>query len=263
MTKKPRCYETLPPDYYPKRARQHVNWPLHFIGRKLLSAHMRYEQGPLTVVVPDSVKQRAKIERPVIVTPTHRSWLDIGIFVEATERAGLHHVRPMSKIENIQTHPLAAWFFHQVGLFAVDRGEADFEGINTVFEALYERGQHGLIFPEGTRVKEDVERIGKIARTPAMMALKYGFDLVPLAIVGASEGETQPSKLTVHGKHLPVATAPVAQFGDVIYVDQLPFDTTDKQLMLATGALTRSLRESMQQTTDAAYRTRSELLLAA
>jgi len=255
MSDKPIPYETLPPDYYDKRARQHINYPLHFIGRKAISAFLRVEQGSgLTVKAPQSVYDYAKTGRPILVSATHRSWMDISMFVQATQKVGIDHTRPLSKIENIQKHPALSWYYHQVGLFAAVREDPDLEGIDKVFTAASARRQNTLVFPEGTRVLDDIEHVNTYARTPAMMAMAHGFAIVHLAMVGGGVGETIDSRHKIKGKNIPVADHPVAQFGEVIHLD---FDP-DAPLVRQAGIATRTiLKPDLQQTLDAAYVTRA------
>lgn len=261
MTDKPTPYESLPPDYYDKRARQHINWPLHFIGRKALSAFLRIEQGSgLTVRAPQSVRDYAKTGKPMLVSATHRSWMDISMFVQATQKVGIDHTRPLSKIENLQKHVALSWYFHQVGLFAAVREDPDLEGIDKVFTAASARRQNTLVFPEGTRVLDDIEHVNSYARTPAMMAMTHGFAIVHLAMVGGGVGETIDSRHTFKGEHIPVANHPVAQFGEVIQLEYNP----DVALVRQAGIATRTiLKPDLQQTLDIAYDTRTQLMRTA
>lgn len=245
-------------EYYQRRAAQRISPGLHFVGRKLLSKFLEIEQGSrLQVVVPDSLS-RIMVEdpKPVLVAATHRSAMDISYFVEATETAGIRHTRPLSKIENVQINPLLSGFFHKVGLFAADRDNPHLAGIDLVFGKAFMRGQNTLVFPEGTRVKEDVRRVKEFARTPAMMAIKHGFRIVPLAIVGGGVGETHPSRHAIPGMHghMPVATRPLAEFGQYIDLQPAP-DATERQLVGLGGRATREiLRPNLQETLDSAYR---------
>jgi 1-acyl-sn-glycerol-3-phosphate acyltransferase len=260
MEKQPKCYETLPPNYYDKRARQHVNYPLHFIGRKVLSGFLKHEQGQgLTVAAPQSVHDYVETGKPLLVSATHRSWMDIAMFVEATQEVGIKFTRPLSKIENIQKSRALAWFFHQVGLFAAVREDPDMEGIDKVFTAASERKQNTLVFHEGTRVLEDIEHVNSYARTPAMMAMTHGFAIVHLAMVGGGVGETIDSKHVFKGKRLPVADAPLALFGDVIELEYDPNAPLVRQAGIATRSI---LKPDLQSTLDAAYVMRAEMLEA-
>jgi len=257
-----KCYETLPAGYYQDRANQHINWPLHYLGRKALQKFLEVEQRgqKLTVVAPDSVYDAAWKRRPVLVAATHRSWMDISFFVQATQAVWLSHTRPLSKIENLQKHPALSRYYHDVGLFGAVRDDPDLEGIELVFASDYKKHRNDLVFPEGTRVLQDIEHVASYARTPAMMAIKYGFGISSLAIVGGGVGETQPSRHLIRGKRIPVADTPVAQFGDVIYLPHQP-DLSPKELVRQAGIATRTiLRPDLQQTLDIAYGTRAMLM---
>jgi 1-acyl-sn-glycerol-3-phosphate acyltransferase len=250
-------YNTLPSNYYEKRADSRVSRPLHFIGRKLVSGLLNLEQGKkLYVQAPQSVHEVAESAKPILVSATHRSWMDIPQFVEATEAVGIRHVRPLSKIENIQKSRILAWYFHQVGLFAADRDNPDMAGINKVFASAYANDQNTLIFPEGTRVKENIAKIDNYARTPALMALQYGFAITHLAIVGGGSGETSPGKHSVFGKRLAVADKPVALFGEIIELELNP----DRNVLLQAGEHTRKiLKPDLQGTLDRVYQLRQNL----
>lgn len=251
-------YKELPPDYFQNRADQDINRILHFAGRKALSSLQRVEGKRLTVVSHPTVVSAVETGESVLVLPNHRSWMDIGFFVEATQRVGLKYTRPFSKPGNIQHPQPIPWFFHKVGL--ISRGDAqDTEGVARVFKAMKEHGQHPLIFPEETRIKDDVRRVHKLKRTAALMALMFDMPIAPLGIAGAGTGETVPSRHSLRGRHIQVADTPVAQFGSIIRFER-PSEIDEGHIVRIAGILTREvLTPALQSTVDAAYATRETL----
>jgi 1-acyl-sn-glycerol-3-phosphate acyltransferase len=256
-------YQHIPHGYYPKRAAQRPSRLLEAFGREVAGGFLEKESGPLKVQAPPSVRQFGAEHRTGIILSTHRSWTDIVYAVEATQVVGIERVRQVSKLENLQVHPVASWFLHKVGMIALDRDHPDIEGLASTLPALIRHGESALLYGEGTRVKNDVHRVGRLRRTPAMLALQYNLPVILLSMVGNATGETRQSERSLRGHHLGVPTAPVAVFGEVVHLEPLPPHPTDKQLMLATGAATRGLQGQLQALHDQAYELREGLLAAA
>ena len=93
-------------------------------------------------------------------------------------------VRPIFKSE-FNVNKLTTWFFSRVGGIPVNRGTADMKAVRRARAAL-ERGEHVLVFPEGTRIKSDDEEV-TIHGGFALMAQLAKAPVQPVAIVGARD----------------------------------------------------------------------------
>ena len=112
---------------------------------------------------------------PVIVAPTHFSFLDPPAIACATKR----HMRFMAK-EELFVHWFGKFIF-TIGAFKVRRGDNDTSAIRYAI-SLINDGQAVLVFPEGSR--GDGETIGPVNKGVALLAKQTGAPIVPVAIVG-------------------------------------------------------------------------------
>jgi 1-acyl-sn-glycerol-3-phosphate acyltransferase len=115
-------------------------------------------------------------EGPVIVAANHRSFLDP--FVIATMAK-----RPMYYVakKELFRRSWQAWILNALGAFPVDRGAGDSQTIATA-NAILDRGDIVLIFPEGTRIRPG--SLGRAKRGVGRLALESGAPVVPIAING-------------------------------------------------------------------------------
>lgn len=115
-------------------------------------------------------------DRPVILCANHSSAWDPILFV-----AGIwtgYPMRIMAKKQLLEI-PLLGKLLHNIGAFAVDRGNSDIMAVKTAIQSLRE-GWNLLIFPEGTRVKEPGR--APVKGGAAMMAIRSGVAMVPVFI---------------------------------------------------------------------------------
>lgn len=98
---------------------------------------------------------------------------------------------------------LIAWLFSRVGAIPVERGTADMKAIRRAVAAL-KRGECVLIYPEGTRIRDNFAR-PEIHGGFALIAQLAGCDVQPTAIFGA---------LDIKKKHSPLVK-PVKIWGAV------------------------------------------------
>lgn len=75
--------------------------------------------------------------------------------------------------------PIAGWFLHQMGAIPVRRGEADVEAVKQVLKVL-KSGKRLLIFPEGTRNKENTQQMAEFKTGTARFAIKTKVCIVPM-----------------------------------------------------------------------------------
>ncbi len=121
-------------------------------------------------------REHIPAEGPVIIASNHRSFLDP--FVIATMAR-----RPMYYVakKEIFVWRWEAWLLNALGAFPVDRGAGDAEMIKTA-EAILDRGDIVLMFPEGTRTRPGA--LGKPRRGVGRLALETGAPVVPVAVIG-------------------------------------------------------------------------------
>ncbi|MBP1737350.1 MAG: 1-acyl-sn-glycerol-3-phosphate acyltransferase [Oscillospiraceae bacterium] len=89
-----------------------------------------------------------------------------------------YQVFPMAKAELLEI-PVLGWILKHAGVFGVRRGKSDVGAIKQAMKYL-KNGQKVLMFPEGTRVKDDSEAEAKTGA--AMLALRTGAPVLPVFI---------------------------------------------------------------------------------
>lgn len=89
----------------------------------------------------------------------------------------------MAKAEFMRI-PVIGWLLKKAGIFAVERGKSDIGAIKTAMKYL-KNEESVLIFPEGTRIKDGVDKYGNESEAKAgaaMLAVRTGAPLVPVYI---------------------------------------------------------------------------------
>lgn len=92
-------------------------------------------------------------------------------------------MRVMAKAEFMRV-PVVGWLLKKAGVFAVDRGKSDIGAIKTAIRYL-RGGENVLLFPEGTRIKNGVDKNGNESEAKtgaAMLAVRTGVPIVPVYI---------------------------------------------------------------------------------
>ena len=115
----------------------------------------------------------------VIIACNHRSYAD-PVFVTMPMRKPVTY---MAK-EELFRNKFFAWFISDLGAFPVKRGAGDMQVIDDCVKIL-KSGKNLVIFPEGTRSKEN--KVGRGKTGVAMIAAKSGADVLPMGVV--FEGE--------------------------------------------------------------------------
>lgn len=92
-------------------------------------------------------------------------------------------MRAMAKAEFMRV-PVIGWILKKAGIFAVERGKADIAAIKKAMKYL-KSGENVLIFPEGTRIQNGVDKYGNASEAKsgaAMLAVRTGVQIVPVYI---------------------------------------------------------------------------------
>lgn len=115
-----------------------------------------------------------------VIIQNHESMLEPVIMIVVLWHAGVRtRIIYKSEFDKIG---IATWLFSRAGGFPVSRGTADMKAIRRARAAL-QRGECLLIYPEGTRVKDDAE--SEVHGGYALIAQLAKAPVQPAAVVGA------------------------------------------------------------------------------
>lgn len=133
-------------------------------------------------------------EGAFILAPVHRSFIDFGIVSGVTRR----RMGYMGK-ESLWDSALLGKFISTLGAFPVNRGAPDREALRRS-QALLDRGEPLVLFPEGTRRRGPV--IEHLAEGTAFLAARAGVPIVPVGIGGSEralpKGKKLPRPVKIH-----------------------------------------------------------------
>ena len=141
-------------------------------------------------------------DRPVMLCANHSSAWDPVLFVAAI-RTG-YPLRIMAK-KQLLSIPILGHILQNVGAFAVDRGNSDIQAVKTAIQSL-KQGWNLLIFPEGTREKENA--FLPLKSGLFVVAAAAGVDVVPCRIhYDTPDGRMKPfcRVRVVYGEPMPAA----------------------------------------------------------
>jgi glycerol-3-phosphate dehydrogenase (NAD(P)+) len=124
-------------------------------------------------------RERIPATGPVILASNHRSFLD-PFLIACLVRRPVYFVAK----RELFAHPAIALILSALGAFPIDRGKQDAEAMATA-EAILERGDCVVIFPEGTRVRPGP--LGTPRRGVGRLALRSGAPVVPVAVIGTED----------------------------------------------------------------------------
>ncbi|HUC04986.1 MAG TPA: lysophospholipid acyltransferase family protein [Acidimicrobiales bacterium] len=139
-------------------------------------------------------KENVPATGPVILAPVHRSFADFSFAAFCTPRK----IFFMTKDEMWERKWLGRWLL-TVGAFPVHRESADREAVQRA-QAVLDRGQCLVLFPEGTRRSGPV--VEDLMEGAAFLAARTGAPIVPIGI-GASDlsmpkGSLVPKPYRIH-----------------------------------------------------------------
>ena len=162
----------------------------------------------------------------VIIAYNHRSYADPFILTMPMKRP----VTYMAKEELFHNKIFGA-FIRFLGAFPVKRGAGDMQVIDDCVDIL-ESGRNVVIFPEGTRSKEN--KVGRGKTGVALIAAKSGADVLPMGIVFEGSKLHFRSKVTL-------------KIGKLIKSEELDIgDGSPKQLKLIKKRIMDSITELVE-----------------
>jgi cytidylate kinase len=135
--------------------------------------------------------QLAEDGKGCVIIQNHTSMIEPVVTVVTLKRRGFD-VRAVFKQEFMK-NKVFTWAFTRIGGIPVARGEADLTAVQRSVDAL-NRGECLLIYPEGTRIKDDEPH--EIHGGFALIANLAKTDIVPMAVVGARDAKPKGAKHT-------------------------------------------------------------------
>lgn len=114
---------------------------------------------------------------PVLLCPNHSSNWDPILIICALKKET--NLRIMGKNQLFKI-PVLKTFLRNLGVFPVDRGHSDIGAVKTAIKTLKD-GYHLLVFPEGTRVRENRAAVRPKGGV-VMIAIRTGVKLMPVFI---------------------------------------------------------------------------------
>ncbi len=175
----------------------------------------------------------------ILAPGAHRSILDTPL----AALAGPRTLRYMGA-ENYFNIPVFGSFLRAMGGFAVERNLTDRAALRAS-EAVLERGEPLVVFPEGTRQQGAL--IGEMKEGASFLACRAGVPIVPVGIGGADRSLPK-------GRRLPRPTRIAIVVGEPIYPPAPEEGSTGKARVKrsAVKSLTEQLRTELQRLFDTA-----------
>jgi 1-acyl-sn-glycerol-3-phosphate acyltransferase len=239
-----------PETYYPKRMQANI-WQPQFrarIMRGLAGMNELYIGHPHLRGI-----ERVPVDiQPIIWAPTHRSMKDVVLMANLAEATRTQSPAPIFKKELL--YPVARWAFHKMGGVAVDRDEPDLRSLDIMRNRL-NSGVDVLIYPEGTRKKENTRIVESIKPGAALLALGTGCKIVPVGTAGVAEEDPETRHVVM------VAGEPInpRNYGATIDAESLSTNSL-RSIVKQVRPLSRDLTSAMQASMDEAYAAYDELV---
>ncbi|HEY8417971.1 MAG TPA: lysophospholipid acyltransferase family protein [Limnochordales bacterium] len=166
---------------------------------------------------------------PVILAANHVNYLDPLLIGAALSRP----VHFMAKHELFRNRVLA-WLLRHVYAFPVRRGQADRQAIRVALDRLA-AGHVVGIFPEGTR--SGTGELQDLQGGAALLALKSGAPVVPLAVVGIEQALDRGGRRFPRRAPVALKMGPPLHFGQAERVDRAALASTSQAIHNALTAL--------------------------
>ncbi len=177
-------------------------------------------------------------EEGFLIAANHRTYADPVLLTMPVKKP----VKYMAK-EELFKNPLFAAFIRGLGAFPIRRGAGDMGVINDTIERL-KKGYNVVIFPEGTRQKENKVARGKTGA--AFIATRAHAPVLPMGIVFEGEKLRFRTKLTL-------------RIGKVIEPDEIAAEEGDRKALNAAKArIMAAITELVEGTPEIEADTASE-----
>lgn len=243
------------PGYYDQIAESHVYGSLHLHGRLGIAVPTFIFHGrPVVEVSPGFEAAREELAAGnVIIASTHRSNWETVTQPARFEEVGLHHARPVNKVENFQSR-FNHWFMHGLGSIAVDRNNADRAGLIQANSGILRRGGTITFYPGGKRKYKNVLEAEIVQPGIIFTALNNSSLIVPTAVAGMSKekrGDKAKGNLRViaHDKKAPFGIGPkvVYTFGTPYRLEKPSFELQEDLRSLSSGEFAQQ-RDYLRET---------------
>lgn len=132
-------------------------------------------------------REHVPTDRPFILAPVHRSYLDFALVVSAA--SARRRMRYLGK-DTLWKGPLGR-LWTALGAIPVHRGSTDRAALNTCI-GVVEAGEPLVMFPEGTR--QEGPAVHPLFDGPAFVQARTGAPIVPVGIGGSAAAMPKGSK---------------------------------------------------------------------
>ena len=174
-------------------------------------------------------------EGPVILAPVHRNFMDFFVVTEVTRRKIFY----MAK-DDLWGNRLLGGFIESMGAFPVHREGTDRLALDRA-QAVLERGDVLILFPEGTRRRGPV--VENLHEGAAFLAARTGATVVPIGIGGSD-------RIMPKGGHVPRPAKVHIEVG--LPLDPPPRSERGRVPRTQVHAFTERLRVQIQRLYDLA-----------
>ncbi len=203
----------IPEGYYESVATSSPSRFLHWAGRMAV-APLRFAQYGSSVVDTTAEFDRYQTSGTfasgnIIMTLTHRSALETVFHPAVLESLGLHHARPISKLDSNMENRVKRWGMHKLGAFAVDKRRPDVRGIAHAQKGILSRNGIMSVYVEGTRIYQNIDSVANVELGAVIAAIQNDSLIIPQASAGLSKEK----RLDEQGHLIEVARDQKAPFG--------------------------------------------------
>jgi len=140
-------------------------------------------QPPLWITSSPVILHRDRVRRKgaFILAGTHFSPFDVAILIKETPR-----VLDFVSVIEVFRHPLARWFFTNMGAFPLDRWKPDSVTVRTIYDRL-SKGRVIAMFPEGNIRTDETSVLngGRLKPGVGRIALTAKVPIIPCVLIGA------------------------------------------------------------------------------